>query len=149
MTEPNPDKVKENAFEKAIERLSKDMPSLIDYLKATKPDEWYLHKVRNKTNTKNCLYGHVINWYYGKGYEGECSAIWDAFEEVGTTFYVYPINDGTNPKYPQKTARERCIAYLENIQNGTELWSEEAMEKELAQYSAHQNTIMNPDKGDK
>lgn len=129
-----------NTFDTAIEVLSKDMGELVKYLENTKASEWYLHKVRNKGNTKNCLYGHVVNWYYGKDYPGEndVTPIWDAFEEVGTTFYVYPINDGRNPKYPQKTARERCIAYLTNIQSGDELWSWAAMERDMKEYEAEQ-----------
>lgn len=122
---------KENTFTNAIEALSEDMQSFIDYLEQTEPNQWYLHKVRNKSNTKNCLYGHLVNWYYGKDYEGNVSPVWDAFEEVGTTFYVYPINDGKNPKYPQATAKDRCIAYLKNIQSGEELWTWKAMEKEM------------------
>lgn len=121
----------ENTFENAIKALSENMQDFIDYLEETRPDQWYLHKVRNKENTKNCLYGHLINWYYGKDYTGDCTAMWDAFEEVGTTFYVYPINDGQNPDYPQKTAKERCIAYLKNVRDGKELWTAEAMEEEF------------------
>lgn len=122
-------------FEKALERLSTDLGGFIDYCEATKPSDWYLHKVRNKDNTKNCLYGHLVNWYYGKDYTGSISPIWDAFEEVGSTYYVFDINDGTNPNYPQKTARERCIAYLKNIQSGKELWTWEAMELESKKYA--------------
>lgn len=127
---------RENTFDNAIRALAQNMQSFIDYLEATTESQWYLHKVRNETNTKNCLYGHLVNWYYGKDYEGSISPIWDAFEEVGTTFYVYPINDGQNPNYPQKTARERCIAYLQNVQSGEELWSEAAMEKEMAEFNS-------------
>lgn len=124
----------ENTFERAIERLSTDMQGFLEYIKATKPEDWYLHKVRNKANTKNCLYGHLVNWYYGKNYEGNISPIWDAFEEVGSTYYVYPINDGTNPDYPQLTARERCIAYIENVISGKELWTWEAMELDMKKF---------------
>ena len=121
-------------FELALKRLSEDLQSFIDYCESTKPEEWYLHKVRNKGNTKNCLYGHLVNWYYGKDFEGNISPIWDAFEEVGSTYYVYPINDGTNPNYPQKTARDRCIAYLKNVRDGKELWTAAAMEEEYKKY---------------
>lgn len=135
----------ENTFDKAIERLSTDLQSFIDYCKKTKATDWYLHKVRNKTNTKNCLYGHLVNWYYGKDWTGNISPIWDAFEEVGSTFYVYPINDGKNPDYPQKTARERCIAYLENVRDGKELWTWAALEKERQKYQLVQP--LNKEKG--
>lgn len=131
----------ENTFERAIERLSNDLQSFIDYCESTSPDEWYLHKVRNKDNTKNCLYGHLCNWYYGKDWEGSVSPIWDAFEEVGTTFYVYPINDGENPNYPQKTARDRCIAYLKNVQSGKELWTQEAMDAEWNKFHGKFNAV--------
>lgn len=121
-------------FLKAINRLSTDIDSFIKYCKSTTPEEWCVDIVRSKGNKKNCLYGHLVNWYYGKEYDGDITPIWDAFEEVGTTFYVYPINDGTNHNYQQPTARERCIAYLENIRDGKELWTAKAMELEMKKY---------------
>lgn len=124
-------------FEKAIKRLSEDMQSFIDYCESTDTKEWCTDIVRSKGYKQNCLYGHLVNWYYGKNYEGNISPIWDAFEEVGTTFYVYPINDGQNPNYPQTTAKERCIAYLKNVRDGKELWSAEAMELEMKKYQAN------------
>lgn len=148
-TLPKAMKVQENTFTTAIKRLQNDLGSFIKYCEKTKPEEWYLHKVRNKGNTRNCLYGHLVNWYYGKDWDGNITPIWDAFEEVGSTYYIYPINDGQNPKYPQKTARERCIAYLKNIESGDELWTWEAMDKavkemkapeSLKSESAHANT---------
>lgn len=126
----------DNTFERAIERLSNDLQSFIDYCEATTADQWYLHKVRNEDNTNNCLYGHLVNWYYGKDYVGNISPMWDAFEEVGSSYYVYEINDGNNPTYQQATARDRCIAYLKNVESGKELWTAEAMERESKKYAA-------------
>lgn len=126
----------ENTFERAINALSTRLGEFISYCEATRPEDWYLHKVRNHSNTKNCLYGHLINWYYGKGYTGNVQPMWDAFEEVGSTFYVYPINDGTNPNYPQPTARERCIQYLKNVLSGEELWTAAAIERDFAKIRA-------------
>lgn len=127
-----------SAFMVALTRLQNDLGSFIKYCEATKPSDWYLQKVRNKGNTKNCLYGHLVNWYYGKDYQGDVSPIWDAFEEVGSSYYIFPINDGTNPRYPQKTARERCIAYLNNVVSGDELWTAAAMDKEWNELKAMQ-----------
>lgn len=138
----------DNTFGRAIERLSNDLQSFIDYCEATEPDEWYLHKVRNKGNTKNCLYGHLVNWYYGKDYTGSVGPVWDAFEEVGSSYYVYEINDGNNPRYPQETARDRCIAYLKNVESGKELWTWQAMEEEAKRYmdAERQTPCITPDK---
>ena len=122
-------------FEKAIERLSTDLQSFIDYCEETRADEWCVDVVRTKGNKQNCLYGHLVNWYHGKGYEGDVTAIWDAFEEMASSYYVYPINDGKNPRYPQPTAKERCIKLLENYRDGKELWTWEAMKAESKKYA--------------
>lgn len=129
--------MKDNTFQKAISRLENDLNGFIEYLESTKSSEWYLHKVRNKTNTRNCLYGHLINWYYGKDYDGDISPMWDAFEEMSSSYYVYPINDGKNPEYPQKTARERCIALMKDYDNG-KLWTWQAMTEEINKLKARE-----------
>lgn len=112
-----------------MEKLAK-LDSFIDYLRQTNDSEWQVGTVRNKDNTQNCCFGHLVNWYYGKDYEGTISDVWDFFEEVwATTYMIYPVNDGENPKYPQSTPKARVIAYLEDLNSGKEktssqLWHE-------------------------
>ncbi|QOH56225.1 hypothetical protein [Rhodococcus rhodochrous] len=102
-------------WEEAAQKLD-DLQPFIQYCIDTDEAEWQVDTVRSSGNTKNCLFGHLINWAYGKDYEGSVSAIWDMFEEIwGTTYLVYEINDGRHPAYPQETPRQRCIAYLKDL----------------------------------
>src|SRR5690606_18740724 len=88
----------------------------IQYLVDTDESEWQVDVVRNKENTKNCLFGHLVNFIYGKDYQGSISSAWDCFEALwSTTWAVYPINDGRNPEYQQLTPKQRCIAYLKDL----------------------------------
>lgn len=119
-----------------MEKL-KTLDSFIEYLRHTDESEWRIGTVRNKENTQNCCFGHLVNWFYGKDYEGTISDVWDFFEEVwATTYMIYPVNDGENPKYQQPTPKTRIIAYLEDLNSGkekttTQLWDEasEALKK--------------------
>lgn len=114
-------------FEQAVKRLS-DLDPFIAYLEDTTDDEWQVDTVRNKGNTKNCVMGHLVNWYYGKNYEGSISLAWDVFEEMwATTYMIYPVNDGNtkmvawmNQKYNQASPKQRVIAYLKNLRDGKE-----------------------------
>lgn len=102
-------------YHKAAKALN-DLSSFIQYCQDTKENEWVIDVVRTKGNEKNCLFGHLVNWYYGKNYEGNISPIWDMFEEIWTsTFVVYPINDGKDLRYQQSTPKQRCIAYLKDL----------------------------------
>lgn len=70
--------------------------------------------------------GHLINWFYGKNYDGNIAPAWDWFEEIwATTYMIYPVNDGESPswmnfKYDQPTAKERVVAYLKNLRDEKE-----------------------------
>jgi hypothetical protein len=76
--------------------------------------------------------GHLVNWYYGPGYQGAVSEIWDNFEEIwATTYMIYPVNDGKNSKYQQKTAKDRVIAYLEDLNSGKEKTTYQLMNEQL------------------
>lgn len=116
-------------WETTVKRLT-DLSPFISYLEKTSPDEWQVDTVRSVGNTKNCVMGHLVNWYYGKDWQGSVSPVWDWFEEMwATTYMIYPVNDGGNPKYKQPTARERVIAYLKDLRDGKEktsvqLWEE-------------------------
>lgn len=93
-----------------------NLQRVIDHCEATKEDDWCQDIVRSKDQSKNCLLGHIFAM--GKNDE-EGGCWWDWFEAtVATTYMVYPVNDGENKKYPQPTARERCLAYLKDLRDG-------------------------------
>ena len=108
------------------------LTDFIAYLETTDESEWAVGVVREPGNIKNCMFGHLVNFYYGKDYEGNINGIWDMFEECyATTYMIYPVNDGENPRYIQPTAKARVIAYLKNLDNRLEpstqeLWNRHA-----------------------
>lgn len=119
-------------YEQVIERLSNLQP-FIQYCIDTREDEWQVDVVRDKGNTKNCMFGHLVNWFYGKDFKGNISPAWDAFENIWmSTYVIYPINDGQNPKYQQPTPRQRVIAYLKNLHLGLEEDIQTGMQNEWA-----------------
>lgn len=76
--------------------------------------------------------GHLVNWYYGPDYQGTVSELWDNFEEIwATTYMIYPVNDGENPKYQQKNARDRVVAYLENLNAGKEKNTQQLINEQM------------------
>lgn len=96
------------------------LPEFINYCSATSENEWTTDVVRTRDG-KNCLFGHLVDWYYGKGYDGNISPAWDMFEDIwSSTYMVYNINDGKNPSYQQPTPKQRCLAYLKNLWLGLE-----------------------------
>jgi hypothetical protein len=114
--------------EEAVQALT-DLRPFIAYLEQTSADQWAVDVVRTVGNKQNCLFGHLVNWHYGSDYEGDISPIWDWFEEMwATTYQVYPVNDGQNPKYPQATPKARTIAYLKNLWLGLEIPTWRGME---------------------
>jgi hypothetical protein len=93
--------------------ITNTFSNLIQYLKRTKDEDWTVDVVRTK-DQKNCLFGHIFNWGGNLG--------WEWFESViASTYMVYPVNDKEHPKYQQETAKDRCIAYLMDIQIGNEM----------------------------
>lgn len=120
-----------DTLESAIERLS-DLRSFIAYLETTEDSEWVLNKVRTKGNTQNCIFGHLVNWFYGKDYQGSISLAWDVFEEMwSTTFYLYDVNDGMNKNYTQAMPKARCVAYLKDLWLGIATPTWKAMEEDF------------------
>jgi hypothetical protein len=88
----------------------KFIKDIIEYLEKTDDSTWCVDVVKTK-NGKNCLFGHIFDLGGSK--------MMDMFEEiVATTYMVYPVNDGENPKYQQETPKLRCIAYLQDILDG-------------------------------
>ena len=101
------------------------LDQLIDYLEKTTDAEWLVDRVRS--GSRNCVMGHVFD--FGGGDNGG-GAAWDFFEGAyATTWMIYKVNDGTDPRYPQATPKRRVIAYLEDLRDGKEktsaqLWDE-------------------------
>ena len=56
------------------------LQTFIQYLIDTDESEWRVDTVRNADNTENCLFGHLVNFIYGKGYEGDAGACLDEFD---------------------------------------------------------------------
>ena len=82
---------------------------IIPYLEKTNNNSWCTDVVKTKDG-KNCLFGHLFDLGGGE--------LMDWFENIATTYMVYPVNDGKNPNYKQETPKQRCIAYLKDLQSG-------------------------------
>lgn len=94
----------------------------IKYLEKTTDDQWQIDKVGEPEMKKWCVMGHLFCWARGpKEDEERANRLWNYFESViATTYMIYPVNDGQNTYYKQKTPKARCIAYLNNLKNGKE-----------------------------
>lgn len=93
------------------------LEEIIRYMESTSEDSWCTEVVRQAEGA-NCFFGHLSAYDKTENAHGE---LWEWFEETwGTTFYVFPINDGTNPDYPQATPKQRILAYLNNLLTGVE-----------------------------
>lgn len=57
-----------------------------------------------------------------------------------TTFMIYPVNDGENPKYTQETPKQRCLAYLKDLRDGKEKNTRQLMAEYEKSIYAPQNT---------
>lgn len=118
----------------AVEKLS-DLRPFIEYLIATDEGEWQVGVVRNVRNTKNCLFGHLVNWYYGKDHTGDITSCWDVFEAMwACAEEVYPINDGKDPRYPQRTPKQRVVAFMKDLWLGITPPTWRSMELEYERY---------------
>ncbi|HET9136953.1 MAG TPA: hypothetical protein VFO76_09965 [Candidatus Kapabacteria bacterium] len=109
----------------------KTIQEIIDYLEQTPEDSWCVDVV--KSESKNCLFGHLFDLGGGK--------LMDYFEaRWATTFMIYPVNDGENPSYQQATPKQRCIAYLKDLRDqktkSTMDWEEE-MRREYETENSH------------
>lgn len=108
------------------------LDTVIAYMESTAEDAWNLDTVRSKDGTRNCFFGHLYNMSPD---EDRANALWAMFEDLyATTFVIYSINDGSIPRYPQETPRQRILAYLRALQAGDEMTTEQSME---AQYQLH------------
>ena len=112
------------------------LAQIIGYVKSTREDEWCTDVVRNSDGA-NCLFGHISKM---DGTDRAYGEAWDWFEETwGTTYYVYPINDGTNPNYQQPTPKQRITEYLERLLSGDEQCMAEYWESMSAELAAERD----------
>ncbi|MGK3708862.1 hypothetical protein [Arthrobacter sp. IK3] len=115
------------------------LDSVIAYMDATSEDSWRVGTVRSADGTTNCFFGHLFNM---GGSDDRGSALWDWFEDKwATTYKIYPINDGKNPDYPQATPRQRVMAYLLALSEGTELTTSQAMEEYFRERMAEESVL--------
>lgn len=97
------------------------LQDLIDFLEKTSEDSWLMDKVRSKDGKKNCIMGHIYAFGAGGYNKDGGTSTQDYFEEVwATTYMIYPVNDGKNPKYQQATPKQRVLAYLKDLRDGKE-----------------------------
>ena len=93
----------------------KTLQQIIDYMEATTEESWGVDVVRNSKTGQNCFFGHLFNM---ESDEKEANRLWDWFENIATTYMVYPVNDGQNSLYQQPTPKQRVIAYLKDLRDG-------------------------------
>lgn len=104
-----------------------NLDTVIAYMEATEEDAWNLDTVRSKDGAKNCFFGHLFNMSPD---EDRANALWGLFEDLyATTYRIYPVNDGENPRYPQATPKQRILAYLRALAAGEEQTTEQSMEE--------------------
>jgi hypothetical protein len=103
----------------------KTIQEIIDYMQSTPDDSWGVDVVRS-SDGKNCFFGHLFNMGVD---ENESNFIWSVFEEVwATTYMIYQVNDGTDPRYQQPPAKQRVIQYLKDLRDGKEKNTRQLME---------------------
>ncbi|RAN77982.1 hypothetical protein B5P43_18295 [Bacillus sp. SRB_336] len=125
-------------FEEVDTKLGTLQP-FIQYLLDTDESEWRVDTVRNADNTENCLFGHLVNFIYGKDYKDSISRAWDFFEEAwSSTYEVYDINDGKDKRYQQPTPRQRCIAFMKDLSLGLQPPTWQQMENDHIKYKQAQ-----------
>lgn len=105
-----------------------NLDAVISYMETTVEEAWRTETVRSADGSTNCFFGHLFNM----GADDEQgSALWNWFEELwATTYMIYPVNDGRNEKYQQKTPKKRVLAYLRALADGTEMTTGQSMEAE-------------------
>lgn len=130
------------------------LDDIIAMVEGTAEDAWQVDVVRSRDGNRNCFFGHLHA--YGTRLAAHlpadtvpaffrerlpevnasdyfASQLWDWFEcAFASTYAIYPVNDGTNPRYRQPTPRQRVLAYLHALATGDELTTMESMGAEFA-----------------
>lgn len=98
---------------------------IIDYMSKTDESEWCTNVVRSEN--KNCFFWHLHKMCKD---DDEATFNWDMFEEQwATTYMIYPVNDGENPKYQQSTPKQRVISYLKDLKSWNTKTSNQLMKE--------------------
>jgi hypothetical protein len=114
----------------------KFLREMIDYLSAIPEDKWLVDRVAE--NDRFCVMGHIFN--RGKD-DAEGNYYWNAFENiVATTFMIYPVNDGRHKDYQQPTAKQRNLAYLNDVLNGEKETTHECMDRCMRELNNKENS---------
>lgn len=111
---------------------------LIAHLESTGEADWCVDVVRNDDG--NCVMGHVFSM--GGDDQKTCNVWWNWFEEaVASTYMIYPVNDGEHPDYQQASAKERVLAYLNDVLAGKRKTSGEYAEEEYQEYIKRERSL--------
>lgn len=114
------------------------LDEIIAMVEATDEDAWQTGTVRSADSTRNCFFGHLFAHGEKLGGERHANILWQAFEDSwATTYVIYPVNDGTNPRYPQPTPRQRILAYLTDLREQRALPTHLSMDAEHLVLSLH------------
>jgi hypothetical protein len=102
------------------------LAEVIAHLETTDPDTWWPGPTyRSPDGTQHCALSHIeTRW----GMD-----VMDWFEDRWSTSYVIgAVNDGTHPGYPQAHPKDRCLAYVRALADGSELSTPDSMELQYA-----------------
>ncbi len=105
------------------------LEEILYYLENTTEESWCTGVVKTKDGG-NCFFGHLFDL--------GGNLLFNAFENIATTYMVYPVNDGENSKYQQPTPKQRCIAYLKDLISGKEKTTYELMDEAYAECKARE-----------
>ena len=113
-----------------------NLDAIIAHMEATAEDSWRVDTVRSKDGATNCFFGHLFAMAPD---DEHGSALWSGFENLwASTYMVFPINDGTNPRYPQATPKQRVLAYLRDLRDGNAKAAPELLEEDYQHWLAAQ-----------
>lgn len=137
----------------AFERhgLTVTLDDIIAMVEVSSEDAWQVDVVRSADGTRNCFFGHLhaygmhlaahltddilpdyLRHTGATAPEWVATQLWDWFEnEWASTYAIYPVNDGTNPRYPQPTPRTRVLAYLHALRSGEQMTTFQQMDADF------------------
>jgi len=107
----------------------------IPYLESKPESEWIDSIFTNTDTSKRCVIYHFLGFVGQDNPHSNCGNNLDWYESC-----ICPIqkagcfvNDGNDPDYQQASPKQRSIAFLENLLEGKELTTMQALDKWLAE----------------